>query len=229
MFGLFLSLFILGLAAVDPIGIAAMPVLLIQKNPYVRSAIFLLGSFIALIVMGLIFSRGLGTLMLRFEVTHTWLVPTVESLAGATLLVVALYLSWRTRKGRDSGEPSEFMMRRLRLGNWKLFVLGALLVTFQSIVDVVFVVAMVRVESLHLSFTLLVVGVILYAVSALLLQIGIVVAYRLTPLRHRVSILRVIHRLVVRYAERIVIAVSLVLGGVLLLNSILVAMGHGLL
>lgn len=79
---LFISLAVLGLAAIDPIGLAAMPVLLVQRRPFARSFAFLGGSFISLMVMGLLFARGFGLIVLHFEKAHTWLIPSAEVLAG---------------------------------------------------------------------------------------------------------------------------------------------------
>jgi hypothetical protein len=221
MFSLFLSLVLLGIAAVDPIGIAVMPLLLSQRNPLVRSSVFLVGSFVALIVMGLVFSKGLGTLILQLETTHAWLVPAIEIAAGIILLIVAFYLFLHIRKKQYSAELSQFIVRKLHLGNWQLFIVGALIVTFQSIVDIVFVVAMVQVETLHLSTTLQVVGIATYAIAALLLQIAIVVAYVLTSPKRRTALFSTINNVASRHTNRIVIAVSTLLGGGLLFNGIL--------
>jgi hypothetical protein len=221
MFGLFLSLSLLGLAAVDPIGIAVMPLLLSQKHPLTRSFIFLFGSFIALISMGLVFSRGLGEIILRLETTYTWLVPAVETAAGFILLAIAFYLFRQTRTKEYSGQPSQFIVRRLQLGSWQLFIVGALIVTVQSIVDVVFVVAMVQVGTLHLPTLVQFAGITTYAIAALLLQLAIIVAYLLTPIKRRTALFSTIHSLVTRHAYRIVIVISILLGGGLLLNGVL--------
>ena len=221
MFSLFLSLALLGVAAVDPIGIAVMPLLLSQKNPLVRSFVFLFGSFVALIVMGLVFSKGLGTLILQLESTRAWLVPAIEIAAGIILLIIAFYLFWYARKKQYSAEPSQSIISKLHLGNWQLFIVGALIVTFQSIVDIVFVVAMVQVETLHLSTTLQIAGIATYAIAALMLQIAIVVAYVFTSPRRRTALFGTINKLTSRYTNRIVIAVSTLLGGGILFNGIL--------
>lgn len=219
MFSLFLSLTLLGLAAVDPVGIAAMPILLSQERPMVRSFIFLLGSFLALVTVGLVLTQGLGALILHFETTHRWLIPSIEAMAGIILLIVAIYALHRNRNKQLSDVSSEFIMKRLRLGNWQLFLLGALLVTFQSIVDVVFVVAMIRIEVLHLEAIPLLAAIVTYAVAALLLQLIVVIMYRVAPIKQRTVVLHRIRDLITRHADRTIVVVSVVLGIGLLINA----------
>jgi hypothetical protein len=215
--GLFISLALLGLAAIDPIGIAAMPILLVQQQPLRRSCIFLSGSFVSLVTMGLLFARGFGTIVLRFEKSNDWFVPSVEAIAGIILLAIAITV-WRClRTNKSLIEPSPTMVRRLRLGNWQLFILGAVLVAIQSVIDIVFVIAMIRVGQLRLALPTQVAAIITYALAALVLQVAVVVAYRLTPTRQRAQTLVVVHRLLAQYADQAVVAVSLVLGCALLL------------
>jgi hypothetical protein len=216
VFGLFFSLALLGLAAIDPIGIAAMPILLTQNKPYARSFTFLGGSFVSLMVMGFLFARGFGVRVLRFENTHAWLVPGAEALAGLVLLGIAGTLLWRVKTGRLSVEPSDNVTKRLRLGGWQLFILGAVIVAVQSIVDVVFVIAMIRVGQIKLSNIRLLAGIAAYAIAALVLQLAVVAAYRLAPQKHRLQTLDKVHRLLARYANQSLIGVSLVLGCALL-------------
>jgi fumarate reductase subunit D len=215
--GLFISLALLGLAAVDPIGIAAMPVLLVQPQPYRRSFVFLGGSWVSLMVMGVLFARGFGTVVLRFEQSHTWFVPAAEAFAGVVLLVIAVTLFYKNKAGKLPAEPSGAMRRRLRLGNWQLFGLGAVLVAIQSVVDVVFVIAMIRVGQLHQPGVRLVAAVATYAVAALVLQIAVIVAYWQAPARQKQQTLDLVHRLLAKYANEAVIGVSFVLGCALLL------------
>ena len=219
MVSLFISLALLGLAAVDPIGIAAMPLLLSQKRPVVRSLIFLLGSFIALIALGFVLAMGLGAIILQFEMAHTWLIPTIEIAAGAVLLLVAVFMIWHTSKQPSLGKPSTAIANRLSLGNWQLFSFGAILVTVQSAVDVVFVVAMIRVQTLHLQPALLTLSVATYAIAALLLQLLIVAIYSMTPQEQRTNVLRRTSRLIARYADRTVIVVSTLLGTGLIVSG----------
>lgn len=216
MFGLFFSLALLGLAAIDPIGIAAMPILLTQKKPFARSFTFLGGSFVSLMVMGFLFARGFGVRVLRFENTHTWLVPGAEALGGLVLLGIAGTLLWRIKTGRLSVEPSDNVAKRLRLGGWQLFILGAVIVAVQSIVDVVFVIAMIRVGQIKLSNIRLLAGIAAYAVAALVLQLAVIAAYRLAPQKHRLQTLDKVRRLLAQYANQSLIGVSLALGCALL-------------
>lgn len=48
----------LGIAAVDAIGIAFMPILLAQVDGLRRALVFLVGSFISLMLVGLTFTTG---------------------------------------------------------------------------------------------------------------------------------------------------------------------------
>lgn len=220
MFGLFVSMAILGLSAFDPVGIAAMPVLLLQKNPYRRCLTFLSGSFFSLLLMGILFSRGFGAIVLRFENTHTWLVPIVELIAGLMLLSIAGIMLWRVKVGKLSIEPNNKMIKRLQLRNWQLFIFGALLVAIQSIIDVVFSIAMIHIGQLHLRFPTLLAAITTYACFALALQIAVVGAYSLTPLKQRVNTLDKVDRLLQRYAKQTMIGISFLLGCVLLFLSV---------
>lgn len=216
VFGLFLSLALLGLSAVDPIGIAAMPILLLQNDPFKRSFIFLGGSFVALMAMGLLFARGFGTVVLNFENSNTWFVPSVETIAGVVLLSIAATVLWRMKTGKLSVEPSETVVQRLRLGGWQLFIFGGLLVAVQSIIDVVFAIAMIRVGQLHLPAVTLVAAVVTYAGMALVLQFAVVAAYRLTPPKRRDKTLDRVNGLLAKYANQVLIGVSFLLGCALL-------------
>jgi len=224
--GLLLSLGLLGLSAVDPVGIAAMPLLLTQKNPFARSLLFLGGSFTALMVMGLLFAQGFGTVVVRFEATRSWLVPGIEVAAGVVLLGIAGTLLWRMKTSRLSVEkPSDAIVKRLQLGNGQLFLFGAGLVAVQSIVDVVFVVAMIHAGQLHLSGFALVTAVGTYAVTALVLQLAVVMAYWITPRKQRAQTLGKVHHLLTRYANQTIMTISLLLGCALLANGALALAG----
>lgn len=223
-----ISVFLLGLAAVDPIGIGAMPLLLSQKHPYIRSTIFLLGSFIALMLAGIMLSLGLGSLLLHIEQTYTWILPAIELGAGLILIGIGVYMLRQVGRQGISSNTSTYVTRRLQLGNMALFFIGAALVLVQSIVDVVFVVAMIKIGALHLLLGPLVLVVGTYAVAALLLQLAVVVAYRLTPTRQRTKVLVTIRTIVTKYADKLAIIASFILGGILMLNGILSWMGYGL-
>ncbi len=210
--GLLISLALLGLASIDPVGIAAVLVLLAHKRPLARSFIFLGGSLTALLAGGLVLAKGFGLAVLRFEKTHAWLVPGVETLAGLVLLAIGAVLVWQLKTGRSSAEPSAAMMKRLRLGDLQLFVLGAVIVTVQSIADVVFVIAMIHVGQLNLSTAAIVAAVGVYAVAALVLQLAAVAAYRLAPPDKRAATLAKVHGLLAGYSGQALVCVSLLLG-----------------
>jgi hypothetical protein len=216
MFGLFVSLAILGLSAIDPIGIAAMPILLAQKNPLARSLTFLGGSLVSLMLIGILFAQGFGKVMLVFETDHTWFVPSIEATAGLILLVIAGVVFWRIKTGETKVEPSKTLAKSLKLGRWQLFMGGALLVTIQSIVDVVFVVAMLRIGQLHVSNITLLAAVATYALAALALQFAVVATYLLAPPAYRAKTLDSVHKLLEKHASQALVGVSLLLGCTLL-------------
>jgi len=222
---LFVSLVALGLAAIDPIGLAAMPVLLVQRRPFARSFAFLGGSFASLMVMGLLFARGFGLIVLHFEKAHAWLVPSIEVLAGAVLLGIAATVFWQLKTGRVSVEPPAKLRNRLNLSELHLFAFGAALVAVQSLLDVVFVIAMIRIGQIHLSVIALTAAVMTYAVTALILQFSVLAAFKLTPEKQKHQILAKVHNLLAHYANQAVIGVSLILGSGLLINGMLTAAG----
>jgi hypothetical protein len=217
MLNLFVSLVVLGLAAIDPIGIAIMPSLLVQHLPYQRCLIFLGGSFISLIAMGLLIASSFGVIILHFTASFNRLMPSLETAAGVLLLIIAGVIFWQWRAGRLLYQPSPYIAQKLRLNNWQLFVVGAGLVAVQSIIDIVFVVAMIRIGKLNLSFMTLLAAVTTYALAALILQLVVVVAYRLTPPTHRKKTLATIRRWLKDYVNQILIVVSLILGLILLI------------
>jgi hypothetical protein len=82
----------LGLAAVDVVGIAFMPILLAQRDGLRRALVFLLGSFVALVAMGLVFTTGVGTVVADFNERYPWLEPGVEVFGVLTYAVTALLI-----------------------------------------------------------------------------------------------------------------------------------------
>ena len=215
MLGLYLSLALLGLAAVDPIGIGIMPILLLQKHPYRRALIFLSGSFIALVVMGFAFAKGLGDIVLTFQQQHQWLVPATELIAAAILMVIAIMTIIDLRRHKAAPQPAARLMRLLTSGDLPLLWLGILVVAIQSLVDVVFIIAMVRSGEFGLSDVELGGAVTIYALTALLLQIGVVVAFIFAPSRHKARVAATVNGLVTGYARQLVIGVSLALALIL--------------
>ncbi|HEV2402704.1 MAG TPA: GAP family protein [Candidatus Saccharimonadales bacterium] len=208
MIALYTALALLGLSAIDPVGIGVMPILLVQKRPHARVFAFLGGSFTSLVAMGVVFAAGLGRVVLRFERDSHWLLPTIELLVGVCLLAIALTCFIQSQRGKLDVEPSARMRESLRLSNYRLFTLGALLVMAQSIVDVVFVVAMVRIGQLQLTVLQLITAVIVYAIAALFLQALVVVVFWLAPTQRKTEILRTVHMLLERYATWALIIVS---------------------
>lgn len=211
MFGLYSSLSFLGLSAIDPIGIGIIPVLLVQKKPYRRVAAFLGGSFMSLMAMGLLLAKGLGQIVLRFEHDHSWFVPVVETVAGFVLLAIAITVYVRLRAGKTSGETSKSTIRWLQLGNLQLFLFGGLLVVIQSIIDVVFVIAMIRIGQLRLSNLIIITSVATYAITALALQLVVVVAFRFAPHEQKAKMLERVRSSLVRYSSQAIVIISLIL------------------
>jgi Ca2+/Na+ antiporter len=212
-----ISLIALGLAAIDPIGIGIIPILLVQKNPYRKAAIFLSGSFISLIIMGLLFSKGLGQIILHFEHHNTWLIPLAELVAAAGLIVVALVIYIQLKRGKTSIEPSERTRKWLKLGSWHLFFIGITLVAIQSLLDIVFIVAMVRIGDLKLSNLKVISSVIVYSIAALSLQLLVVAAFRLSPTKQKARTLEKVHNVLELYSYQALIIVSLTLSLLLII------------
>jgi hypothetical protein len=202
MVSVFISLAVLGLSAVDPVGIAVMPIILVQERPYRRAFIFLGGSFVSLMVAGVLFAKGLGQATLRFEQSHAWLVPGAEVVAGVLLLAIAAVVFVRFKTGKSAVEPSA------RTHRWA----GALLVAVQSIVDVVFAVAMVRIGQLTLSGIMLLTAVATYALSSLLFQAAVVGTIKVAPAHQKTAALDAIQVTLTKYGNQSLIVVSVVLG-----------------
>lgn len=228
MFGLFLSLFLLGLSAIDPVGIAAMPVLLAQKNPLVRSALFLFGSFCMLMIMGLVFAQGLGFVVLRFEIVHPWILPAIEITGGAVLLFVATITVRNLKRSGSNAVLSKSIKKWLQLKDWQLFLLGGVIVGIQSLLDVVFIVAMIHVQQLQLTTSIVVLSVLTYAVAALCIQLLIVILYQFAAAKYRASTLLKINYLTARYGTKSVIILSILFASVLLVNGLLGLIGQPL-
>ena len=169
----------LGFAAIDAIGIAFMPILLAQAEGLRRASVFLLGSFVALVAMGLLFTTGIGPKVAAFNEENPWLEPTVEVAGGAFLLIAGIVMIVRSRTGGT--HVPDNLVEKLTLPMPLLFGFGVVLVTIQSLVDVVFAVAMVEVGAKDPSFVVDVILVLTYTVCALALQAAVVVAYLLTP------------------------------------------------
>lgn len=218
--GLLSSVGLLGLAAVDPVGIAAMPLLLSQPRGVRRAVAFLLGSCVALLLMGLAFTQGFGRVILAVEARLPWLVPGIELVAGIVLLGTALVVWLRARAGKSDVEPSDSMRARLEAPPGLLFGFGFVLVILQSLIDVVFIVAMANVGQLRLPLVESGIAVAVYTTGALLFQALIVAAYLLAPAEKRDAQLASLAGWIHRNGTTITIVVAAVLGVALALNGL---------
>ena len=228
MFGILLSLFLLGLAAIDPVGIAAMPVLLTQKSPLVRSTLFLFGSFCMLMIMGLLFAQGLGFVVLRFETVHPWILPVIEITAGIVLFFGAIVMVRNLKLSESNSILSKSIKNWLQLKNWQLFLLGAIIVGIQSLIDVVFIVAMIHVQQLHLTTSLLVLSVLAYAVAALCIQLLIVMIYQFVAVKYRAAVIVKVNYVTAHYGTKSVITISMLFAVALPVNGLLTLIGQPL-
>lgn len=177
----------LGLAAVDAIGLAFMPILLAQSDGLRRALVFLLGSFLALMTVGMLFTTGLGSRIADLNERHPWLEPGVQVAGGVFLVGAGTFMLLRSRTG-GSHAPDD-LVEKLTLPLPLLFGFGVLLVTVQSVVDVVFAVAMVEIGTQGLTFLQNFLLVLTYTVCALLLQAAIVVGYLLVPAGRRIHVM----------------------------------------
>lgn len=209
----------LGLAAVDPIGIALMPILLAQPRGLTRAWTFVLGSLAALVALGLVFTGTVGSYVLDWNRERPWLEPGIEVFGAVVLVALGLYMLWRSRSGEASHAPDN-LVAKLTLPLPLLFLVGAILVTVQSLVDVVFVVAMVDAGAAQLGPVQNLVAVLTYAIAALLIQIAVVVAFLLLPTHRRESAMASFSQWLARNGERVAGWVSLALGVVLLVTSL---------
>ena len=226
MNSLLLTLILLGLAAVDPVGIAAMPFLLLRQQPVQRSLLFLSGSFVALLIMGFVFSGGVGAILLRYEVKYSLVLPFIELVAGVVLLFVAAFLIRKGKTANTSVDLPGSIQHKLKISKSELFAFGAIIVAVQSTVDVVFIVAMIRMQQLHLSVLELLIAITTYAVAALAIQLAIVVAYCIIPSNQRKRLLSRVSYFTARYSQRSVIVISLVFGVVLCINALFALLGY---
>ncbi|MCU0299186.1 MAG: GAP family protein [Candidatus Nanopelagicales bacterium] len=220
MLSLLASIGFLGLAAVDPVGIAVMPVLLTQPNGIRRSVWFLLGSAVGITALGIAFAVGAGHVMLRLTKDYPWLEPGIEIASGVVFAGFGLYLWWQQRHGDSGPEVSDSLRRRLNLGGGKLFGFGAGLVIVQSLLDVVFIVAMVNVGAKNLPVIEVLIAVLVYAVAALLLQMAIVAAYSMVGRDRRAVVADSVSGWLDRYGARAAVIASIGVGLVLIASGV---------
>jgi len=214
------SLGFLGLAAVDPVGIAVMPLLLTQPHGIRRSVWFLVGSALGITVLGVAFAIGAGHVMLRVTKDYPWLEPAVEIVCGLLFAGFAMYLWWQQRRGRATPEVSGTLRRRLDLPGVSLFGFGALLVVVQSLLDVVFIVAMVNVGAKDLPALEVLFAVLVYAAAALAIQTAILGAYVWSGPQRRDTVTGAVTAWLDRYGAQAAIIAGLGVGAVLVGSGI---------
>lgn len=209
----------LGLGAFDPVGLAAMPILLSQPNGVRRAWVFLTGSVAALMSLGIAFAAGLGRPIVEFSKRYPWLDSAIELGAAVILVVIGIWLLWHARSAAKSGNSgslaSDSFTKRLQLPLGLLFIFGFLLVTVQSLVDVVFLVAMVEMGARELGLVETTVAVATYTVAALALQVLVVVVYQVLNADRREVALAHFNRYLDSHGELIAGVLTLVLGVVL--------------
>lgn len=215
----------LGLAAVDPVGIAVMPLLLTQPNGIRRSAWFLIGSALGITALGVTFAIGAGHVMLRLKDDFPWLEPGIEIVGGVLFAGFGCYLWWRSRHGDSGPEVSDGLRRRLALSGFLLFAFGAALVIVQSLLDVVFTVAMINIGASNLAALEILMAVLVYATAALVLQIAIVAAYAAAGPERRVVVTNKVTGWLDRYGNRTAIIASIGVGAVLVASGVSALMG----
>jgi hypothetical protein len=214
------SLGILGLAAVDPVGIAIMPLLLSQPHGIRRSMWFLAGSALGITTLGVVFAIGAGHVMLRLTAGYPWLEPAIEIACGVAFAGLGAWLWLQQRRGEAVPEVSDGLRRRLNLGGGQLFGFGAVLVVLQSLLDVVFIVAMVNIGAKGLPVAGIVLGVLVYAAAALTVQIAIVAAYAAVHPDRRSAVTDAVTGWLDRNGTRAAIVAGLGVGALLVASGI---------
>ena len=216
---LLFKLFWLGLGAFDVIGIAAMPILLAQPNGVRWAWIFVSGSAVALMALGWAFAYGLGKPLVKFNNEYPWVQHAIELTAGVILIGLGIWLVRRGRGGSSEALTPDSMARRLLLPIPLLWLFGFLLVTIQSIIDVVFLVAMVETGTRQLPFGPLLLAVTTYTVAALLLQVLVIIVYMALPHAKRAAAMTKFNTLLESHGELVAGIISLVLGVALTMMS----------
>jgi len=218
----FVSLAILGLIAVDPIGIAVTLIILVQKKPIARSMSFIAGSFTILIILGYLISSYLGKYVYKIAFNEHWIITLIELISGLILLLISLYLYIKSRKSsyKKLYSPSSTLINRLNLGYINLFFIGVVVVSVQSLADVVFILAMTKLGSLKLSHINLSIGLLIYAISSLLIQCLIVFVFFITPDKNKKQVISKANTLLGKYTNKLIIIISFILGIILLLTAL---------
>ena len=217
--GLLTEMVALGLGAFDPVGLAAMPILLSQAQGVRRAWTFVIGSITAIMLLGIAFASGLGKPIVEFSKTYPWLNSAIELGAAVILIGIGVWLLWHARKVARSGSggslASDSFTKRLELPLPLLFAFGFLLVTVQSLVDVVFLVAMVEMGTRELALLGTVAAVAVYTIAALALQMIVIVVYQLLSAERRDTALARFNAYLDSHGELVAGILTLVLGVVL--------------
>ena len=202
----------LGIASIDAVGIAAMPLLLHEKHGATKAFAFLAGSFLTLFVLGVLFTTGLGHFFSRWTSTHPQIESIMQLLSGLGLLATAGYIAWRARSGSDSDPPSAVLRKRVMLGTRRTLMFGVGLTAVQSVIDFVFLIAMVNASSKGLALWQLAICVSGYAIGALIVQIAILAVYWIAPNERREAVVMAIMDWVTPREVPIAIVISLLVG-----------------
>jgi hypothetical protein len=217
--GLLGEMVALGLGAFDPVGLAAMPILLSQARGVRRAWTFVIGSITAIMLLGIAFASGLGKPIVEFSKDYPWLNSAIELGAAVILIGIGVWLLLHARHVARSGTgqalASASFTKRLELPMPLLFVFGFLLVTVQSLVDVVFLVAMVEMGTRQLALMGTVAAITVYTVAALALQMIVIVVYQLLSAERRDAALERFNAYLDSHGELVAGVLTLVLGVVL--------------
>ena len=115
---------------------------------------------------------------------------------------------------------SDSLRRRLDLPLGSLFGFGVILVILQSLLDVVFIVAMVNVGAKNLPVFEVVVAVLVYATAALALQIAIVTAYVWAGPERRTRVADTVTAWLDHYGQLAAIVAAIGVGAVLVASGV---------
>ena len=115
---------------------------------------------------------------------------------------------------------SDSLRRRLNLSGGKLFGFGAGLVVVQSLLDVVFIVAMINVGARNLPALEVLIAVVVYAAAALTFQIAIVAAYAMAGPQRRTVVADAVTGWLDRHGTTTAIIAAIGVGAVLVASGV---------
>lgn len=221
MAAILLQLMALGFISLDPVGIAAMPMLLAQQRGLLKALSFLAGSFVAMVVAGVILANGAGLVLVKITKEDPKLEPTVEMISGLILLVTAAVIVLRARnKTHVANPPPPELSKNMSLSPPRLFLYGVVIVILQSLVDIVFVLAMVNTGTKKFELYIDVFLVSCYAFAALAVQIVIVVLYLVAPSETRGPILENVERWITLRKVPLAAGAATLVGLLLMANGV---------